>query len=445
MNNNVEIIDTGANLVNINNQCPCCGARELKYNEQLGKIFCGYCHNTFEPKEIEGVETNLKELTTQRIGSGARDINPDFNSIMTYKCPCCGAEVVFDTRKSTQTKCHWCHSLLTINERIENGAVPDVILPFKVTKEEAMREINLFVNRSRTFALGDFKRKLNAENTVGVYLPYLLVDVNAHCKLTGEAEKLYNYNQGHNITANVYHIERDFNITIDDLSIESNSVITDKNSLDTNNIINAIMPFDTENCVKFESNYLVEHPSEKRDMNISNLKEKADQQIKDIIRSSVKRTINQYDRGVCWQTQDVNIFGTQWVAAYLPVWLYSYRQKNGVIHYIAVNARTKEIQGSIPLGKFKLNFLTIALIVFVCMMDIFLGDIFLTPLFFIGAICANLYVRKTYRNKGMRHNYEQETKYTVSNLVTNDTYQGQRTGLSGNQIEHRNDNSVFGS
>ena len=35
-----------------------------------------------------------------------------------------------------------------------------------------------------------------------------------------------------------------------------------------NNIINAIMPFDTENCVKWDSNYLKGFSSEKRDVNI---------------------------------------------------------------------------------------------------------------------------------------------------------------------------------
>ena len=444
MNNNVEIIDTGANLVNINNQCPCCGARELKYNEQLGKIFCGYCHNTFEPKEIEGVETNLKELTTQRIGSGARDINPAFNSIMTFRCPGCGAEVIFDTRSSTQAKCHWCHSILTINERIENGAVPDVILPFKVTKEEAMAEIKKLVDKSRIFALDDFKRRFTAENTVGVYLPYLLVDVNAHCKISGEGEKQNGYNQDNTLNADVFQIEREFDITIDDLSIESNSIITSKNTRDTNNIINSIMPFDTENCVKFESSYLVGYSSERRDMNISTLQAKVDKQTKDIIRFSARKTIKQYDRGVSWKKQDIDIHGTQWIAAYLPVWLYSYMQSDGTLHYIAVNARTKEIHGSIPLNKFKLNFVTVVFLLLL-LIPVALGDVFISPILFIGAICGNMYIKQKYRSKTMRHKYEQETKYNVSNLVEKDTYVGQRRGLTWSVIEYRNDNKVFGS
>jgi hypothetical protein len=43
------------------------------------------------------------------------------------------------------------------------------------------------------------------------------------------------------------------------------------------------------------------------------------------------------------------------VAMYLPVWLYSYQQPgSGMLHYIAVNGRTGETMGSIPIQQWKL-------------------------------------------------------------------------------------------
>ena len=147
MNKDVEIIETGDGVSSLKNQCPNCGARELKFNEEKGKIFCLYCDSTFDPKEIDGIEKELSNLNKKRVGSGARDIDTNFNDIMTFRCPSCSAEVVVDTKTSTQARCHWCHGILTINERIDNGAVPDAILPFKVKKEEAMTEINNFVSK----------------------------------------------------------------------------------------------------------------------------------------------------------------------------------------------------------------------------------------------------------------------------------------------------------
>jgi hypothetical protein len=57
---------------------------------------------------------------------------------------------------------------------------------------------------------------------------------------------------------------------------------------------------------------------------------------------------------VRWEQEGLAVHGTRWVAMYLPVWLYSYRQPGGMLHYIAVNGRTGETMGSVPVQQWKL-------------------------------------------------------------------------------------------
>jgi hypothetical protein len=77
-----------------------------------------------------------------------------------------------------------------------------------------------------------------------------------------------------------------------------------------------------------------------------------------IARSQVVGSLSDYDRGVRWDQEKLSVHGTRWVSMYLPVWLYSYFEPNGkgggMLHYIAVNARTGETMGSIPVQKWKL-------------------------------------------------------------------------------------------
>lgn len=50
----------------------------------------------------------------------------------------------------------------------------------------------------------------------------------------------------------------------------------------------------------------------------------------------------------------IQVHGTRWVAMYLPVWLYSYYHEKGgksMVHYIAVNGRTGEVMGSVPVSR----------------------------------------------------------------------------------------------
>src|SRR5699024_3685736 len=78
----------------------------------------------------------------------------------------------------------------------------------------------------------------------------------------------------------------------------------------------------------------------------------------DIARYKARDTVKFYDRGVRWDREHMEIIGERWLTAYLPVWLYSYHEKRSggreFLHYVAVNARTGETMGSVPLNQPKL-------------------------------------------------------------------------------------------
>ncbi len=446
-------------------KCPNCGSSEVQPNPKTGKLRCNYCYSEFEGKELIGVENNLKNLKGKVKGTGTADIKADAKDVVTLKCGSCGAEVVIDTANAPHARCHWCRSILSINSQIENGSIPDAILPFQTKKEVAQTKIKEFVGKRKFFANPTFKREFTTDNIMGVYFPYLLVDANCHASFKGEGEHLvrrYTVGSGDDqetrYDADLYKVERDFDITIDDLSIESNSNRLDKTSNEqTNNIINSIMPFDTENCIAYQSNYLVGYTSERRDMNIDDMEEKVTLQFKDIARFSAKEDAKFYDRGIKWTTEDFKVIGTQWLAAYLPVWLYSYQEVKGnkkILHYVAVNARTGETMGSVPINT-PLLLLVSTIIEFIFgALGLFLffttmgGDddddsfgfllLFAAGFIFYGIMYAR------YRNKSARHTYEKETKKEVSNMQRVDELIKRKKGLKNASMDGRNDEKIEG-
>ena len=77
-------------------------------------------------------------------------------------------------------------------------------------------------------------------------------------------------------------------------------------------------------------------------------------QLLSIARAQVESSVDRYDRGVRWEHESLDVHGTRWVAMYLPVWLYSYHHEKGgkgMVHYIAVNGRTGEAMGSVPVSQ----------------------------------------------------------------------------------------------
>lgn len=452
---NVEIIKTDINLKNGQDKCPKCGATDISININNGNLRCNFCRYEFKPEMVSGLKEDINKLEGQVIASGALDIETDSKDIVTLKCSSCAAEVVIDTSESAQARCHWCRNTLSINEQIPNGSIPDVVLPFSITKDIAKAKIENFVDKRKFFAHPKFKKEFTTNNIMGVYFPYMLVDVNAHSTFLGKAEKetgSYYVGSDENrrkyYNADVFSVKRDFDLTINGLSIESSSDKLNNSASDkTNNVINAIMPFDVENCVKWNANYLKGYSSEKRDTNIEQLKGIVDKQSKDIARFAANDTIKQYDRGACWSKEGFEIKGQQWKSAYLPVWLYSYQQIKGskkMLHYVAVNARTKETMGSVPIHMPKL----IAVSTLVELIGIFMMlfvDSEYNWIFLLFGIIFFIIMYLRYRNSDARHSYETETKKEIFNLIKEDIFVESKKGLSNYRIEGANNTKIEGS
>ena len=358
------------------NHCPKCGSTEIQHRAGSDKLICLFCRHEWLGARVEeefGLGEGLDDLSGTVIASGAKNIQADAASVLTFKCTGCGAEVVVNTQNAMTARCHWCRHVLGVNEQIDNGAVPDAVLPFHIKKDDAVARIRQFVGKRQMFALKAFKEEFSPENVLGVYLPYMVVDAKASADVAGFGEvetRRYTRGEGKDqktyYDADVYQLERHVDFTVDDLTMESNA---QRGNLDTksntNNIINTILPFDTKNAVKWNASYLAGFTSEKRDRDVDQLNPQLEGQLLSIARAQVQSSVRQYGRGVRWEQERIDVHGTRWVAMYLPVWLYSYQEpgrgRDGMLHYIAVNGRTGETMGSVPVQQWKL--ITVALTV----------------------------------------------------------------------------------
>lgn len=454
LNQGATVIQTDAGKKDGQSKCPRCGATDISLNAKTGLLRCNYCRYEFSEKQLEGMVNDIYSLQGEIVGSGTQDIKKDVENVITLKCSSCGAEVVIDTSEVTQARCHWCRNTLSINQQIPNGSIPDIVLPFKLTREEARQQIEQFVGKRKFFAHPKFRQEFTTENVMGVYFPYMVVDANSHATFEGLGEhEVRRYTVGskeHRTTyydADLYDVKRDFDLTIEGLTVESSiDKLNQKSKNKTNNIINSIMPFDTENSVSWNANYLKGYSSERRDTNIDQLRPLVDEQIKDVARFATNKTLENYDRGVCWKNEKLAVKGKQWKAAYLPVWLYSYQQKKGeesILHYVAVNARTKETMGSIPIHIPKL----IGVSVLVELLGIFamaILDFDYDWLLLLSGFIYFYFMYKKYRNQDARHYHETETKTKMYNMKTFDKIIKRERGLTNSTIVGMNNNRVNG-
>ena len=380
MEEDFKIVGAEDNSKVLKKVCPNCGSTDIEFNPITRKLRCNYCRTEFKREQLQGFVENIEELEGKLVGSGAQDIKQD-NNLIICKCTGCGAEIVINSSEVATAKCHWCHTSLSLSSQVISGVVQDAILPFKVTKEEAFEDMKKEVDKRKFFIDKNFKETFSIENLKGVYLPFMMLDVNAHADFKGKGgnvggtHKVTRTKGGFVNTADgrertqieyeveeydihMYDVEREFDIQIKDmLEIAEEKQINWKKVKKPDRaavLLNTLMPFDTHRCVKWDANYIRGYAVEKRDVNISNISDRMYLKARDVARSKINEDLD-YTAGVKWEKEDFTIKGQQWKTIYLPVWIYSYSDKNKSYSYIlAENGRTKKLNYNIPLNRFRI-------------------------------------------------------------------------------------------
>ena len=115
-----------------------------------------------------------------------------------------------------------------------------------------------------------------------------------------------------------------------------------------------------------------------------------------------------------------------------------------MLHYVAVNARTKETMGSVPIHMPKLIGISI-LVEILGMLAMRYSDFDYNWLFLLSGIIYFIIIYSRYRNSNARHNYELETKTNMTDLEEVDEFIESKHGLSSPTMLGANNTRLTGT
>lgn len=90
--------------------------------------------------------------------------------------------------------------------------------------------------------------------------------------------------------------------------------------------------------------------------------------------------------------------------------------QKSILHYVAVNARTKETRGSVPIHMPKLLGISCLVEILGLIVMAFLSDYKYNWLFAFAGFLYFIIIYMKYRNADARHHYKTETKTKLFNL-----------------------------
>lgn len=316
-------------------KCPGC-AGNLLFDVSLKKNICHTCGNMYEPN------SNVLAGSAPIRDTGIAD-EMDTNKI-EYQCDNCGAVVVTD-KNTAATFCSYCGSPTLISRRLSQEFHPDVIIPFKITKDKAIAECKKWIKKNK-YRPSDLYKRINLEKITGLYVPFWLIDADCHTVAIGEGRK-YVRNRGRNGYI-ATQINRDIEFHMSKVPFDGAKHID-------NLLMKALEPFDYSEMVKYSDTYLPGFYAERYDESFFDITERAQMRIDSYARGIVKNlSLNQFDY-VDFRSTDSFSLNYSQLYALLPVWFLRF-EYDGEYYTFGVNGQTGEAGGSMPFSENKQKF-----------------------------------------------------------------------------------------
>ena len=326
-------------------KCPNCDGG-LVFDPESGSYACEYCLSKFTQEELmadsQEAETvrETVEPESEKEGAAIKE------SAVVYHCPSCGAEIITD-ETTAATFCFYCHNPIVLSGRLEGSYLPDGIVPFKITKEEALEKFNEWISKKKFVPRGFYSKK-QVEKMSGVYFPYWLYDCETNSTMNGSARDIRIWRVGdlEYTETKLYSINRAGKISFKNLP---------KTALQKaqNAMLKGIFPYEFEALEKFHMGYLSGFQAEKRDIDKEALCQNVHDEIQRYAEKRMRDTVSGHT-SFSVEMQNHTIAKELFKYTLLPVWIMTYRQSGNQVYYFAMNGQTGEIVGKLPINGKKL-------------------------------------------------------------------------------------------
>lgn len=331
-------------------KCPSCGA-DMIFSPEKGKLYCPYC---------DSVRDIIKTNTHKRDFFEERKLCTVDEKESVYNCPNCGGEVVLESFV-TATKCPFCGATNVIKKEAIKGLKPDGIIPFALSKNEAINCGTAWLKK-KWFAHKKFKKSFTPENVNGVYIPAFNFSADTFSMYSGTLGEHYYVTVGTGKNRHQEQRTRWFKISgsiskyFENIMIEASRQLTQKE-------MNSILPYDPMLVEGYNAEYVSGFSSEKYNETIDQSFGKAKGEMGEIIKRAI---LSRYHYDVVGSL-DVNTNYDAILFNYLlvPMWVFGFKFKDKLYKFL-VNGLTGKSTGQYPksVGKIlSIVFLIIGVIV----------------------------------------------------------------------------------
>ena len=310
----------------------------LIYDPSVKKMLCTTCGSTFEAEEVESEAKKFREDEKVRrrdevYGDDTDEAVEEYLENYVYTCSECGGEIVIHGSEAS-TKCVFCGNPNVVFSRISKEKMPEYIIPFTVTKEQALSAIKSKIANS-VFVPDEIKN-FQPEDVRGIYLPYWIVEAyyDEVCVISSTVSR------GKSSTT-IYSGRRG-NLHMKKFPVDGCAILSNESSA-------RLEPFNFHAMKPFDEDYLLGFYSNASDINYEELWHVPAARAQKIFEEAALSDVSGSSPKLISESHMVSVLNNYQYAMF-PVWFVTFTYE-GKHNTILVNGQTNKVVCGLPWRK----------------------------------------------------------------------------------------------
>lgn len=350
--------------------CKNCG-HALVFDPGIQRLTCSACGSSFRAEEVEA---QSKEFREDLKAEALNDVNgTDDKGLMdcyVYTCSECGGEIIINGTEASTT-CIYCGNPNVVFSRIAKQKCPEFIMPFSITKEEALRIVRDRIN-SGFFVPKGIKR-FSVDCCRGVYLPYWIVNADFYDAVVVKGD----VKRGKNSVTKFFG--RAGSMKLKNLPVDASRALSDESS-------SKLEPFDLRRLKPFDEDYMAGFYSNVSDVTYNDVRRASTARAEEFFNKAAIDDVNAASKSVVSSQPSIKL-DNDMIYCMLPAWFITFKYK-GKHNTILVNGDTGKVVCALPWKKILFYGLLIGLgiLITIAAFYVFRGTI---PIFFSGHRSSN--------------------------------------------------------
>ena len=316
-------------------KCKNCSG-QLIFDPKKQMLVCDHCGGMFNPDEFEGSKT---EPYVDKEAESLNDIygidSKELIDCYVYICNSCGGEIIVNGTEAS-TQCIYCGSSAVVFNRVAKHKRPHGIIPFKVTKEEAVEAVRKRFNKG--FFIPKSIKQFKPDDVRGIYIPYWIVN----CIHKGSVVISGEVSNGRH--SKIEYYGRAGQMRLSNLPLDASRTLSDDSS-------SRMEPFDLNDMKEFNEKYLLGFYSNISDVTYGNLRRAADERADAYFNELAIKSVHDARKPKIHSSDQITAIDyNNMKYAMLPAWFitYTYKKRHNTV---IVNGQTGKVVCGVPWNK----------------------------------------------------------------------------------------------